>query len=371
MNYLVVDDEVAICQGTAQRLRRFLPQGESIVCAFNAEDALMHIRTSPVDILITDIRMGEMDGLHLIEQAREYHPELACIVITAYDIFKYAQQAIKLEVKDFLVKPYGESELREAVERVTAGLQKAQRQQQALLERHVYEALTKGEQLDRGLFARSRMKEPPESLRVVVWNEQENQTPEWTGEWCFCDREHQYLLTGDEREAVLQWMQTKPMDLLRFGISLAGSNLSELWKQAQQALRISTYENMPRWVFYQDAFEDELSFRQDHMALWAMNYIAENAGKPISMEEVCAKLHLNYTYFSRQFKQQIGVSFSGYLLKCQMQWALEKMKKGMRVNEVADALGYGSADSFCKAFVRVFGCAPRHYLNRQRKENQS
>ena len=75
-------------------------------------------------------------------------------------------------------------------------------------------------------------------------------------------------------------------------------------------------------------------------------------------------------YFSRQFKQQIGVSFSGYLLKSQMQWALERMQKGMRVNEVADALGYGSADSFGKAFVRVFGSAPRHYLNRQRKENK-
>lgn len=371
MNYLIVDDEVAICQGTAQRLRRFLPEGESITCAFNAEDALMHIRTSPVDVLITDIRMGEMDGLTLIEQAKEYQPELACIVITAYDVFKYAQQAIKLEVKDFLVKPYGESELQEAVERVTAVLKKTQSQQHALLERHVYEALTNGEKLDKSLFARSGMREPPDSLRVVVWDTRETEMLEWMGEWCFCDREHQYMLISDEHEYVLQWVQTQPRSDTHFGVSLAGADIGALWKQARQALQISSYENMPRWFFYQEAFADEVSFRQDHMALWAMNYIAENVGTPISMEEVCAKLHINYTYFSRQFKQQIGVSFSSYLLKCQMQWALEKMKKGMRVNEVADALGYGSADSFGKAFVRVFGCAPRHYLNQQRKENKA
>ena len=115
MKYLVVDDEAAICQGTVQRLRRFLPPEDAVECAFCGEDAIRQIAGSPPDVLITDIRMGAMDGLDLIEAARRVRPDIACIIITAFDSFKYAQQAIKLEVKDYLVKPYGEGDLRAAV----------------------------------------------------------------------------------------------------------------------------------------------------------------------------------------------------------------------------------------------------------------
>ena len=371
MHYLIVDDEMAICQGTAQRLRRFLPEGESIVCMFSGEDALDYIRNQPVDVLITDIRMGEMDGLNLIEQAREYKPNLACIMITAYDVFKYAQQAIKLEVKDFLVKPYGEAELREAVERVTAGLKKTQNQQTALLEKHIQETLQDEEKaLEKSLFIRAGRKEPPECFRLVAWDRQESKMPAWGGEWSYCDLNRHCLLIEDNRDAVLEWVQRPEAAEVHFGISLPGTKPGVLWKQAQEALCISAYDSTMHWVFYQEAFSDERSFKQDHIVLWAMNYVAGHVGQPISMEDVCNELHVNYTYFSRQFKQQTGLSFSAYLLKSKMQWALEEMKKGMRVNEAADALGYGGADSFCKAFIRVFGCAPRQYLKQQRQEKK-
>ena len=257
MYYLIVDDEVAICEGTAQRLRRFLPSGESIVCAFNGEEALEHIRNSPVDVLITDIRMGEMDGLSLIEQARAFKPGLACIVITAYDVFKYAQQAIKLEVKDFLVKPYGETELQEAVERVAAGLKKTKDQQHVLLEKHVSEVLAGGCELDRSLFKRSGATPPPDFIRVIVWEECGEKPPEWPGEWHYAVAERCCLLVNDDRDAVLRLVQEEKTQKMRFGISLAGDDAADLWKQAQMALKISGYENMPRWVFYQEAFSDE------------------------------------------------------------------------------------------------------------------
>ena len=72
MKYLVVDDEAAICQGTVQRLRRFLPPEDAVECAFCGEDAIRQIAGSPPDVLITDIRMGAMDGLDLMEPPKEW-----------------------------------------------------------------------------------------------------------------------------------------------------------------------------------------------------------------------------------------------------------------------------------------------------------
>lgn len=369
MKYLVVDDEAAICQGTVQRLRRFLPPEDAVECAFCGEDAIRQIAGSPPDVLITDIRMGAMDGLDLIEAARRVRPDIACIIITAFDSFKYAQQAIKLEVKDYLVKPYGEGDLRAAVARIVDGLNRSRSQNRALLEKQLYARLLEGGRPEPELFRQAGLAEPPQSLRLVCWDVPLEPVPAWPGGWHFCDERRRYLLAADDRDALMRWLQSAGGGA-RFGVSKADGDLGALWRQAGQALRISGYENMPRWVFYQDEFSDEQRFRQNHAVLWAMNYISEHLGQPIAMDDVCSLLHLNYSYFSRQFKQQIGVSFSEYLLRRQMEWACERMRSGMRVNEAADVLGYRSTESFGKAFSRIYGSTPRNYLNQMRKENQ-
>lgn len=115
MRYLVVDDEEASCRGIARRLLRFLPAEDEVLCAFSAEEALVLLREECADILLTDIRMGEMNGLSLIETARREKLFDASIILTAYDSFPYAQSAVRLEVKDFLLKPCSEAALRESV----------------------------------------------------------------------------------------------------------------------------------------------------------------------------------------------------------------------------------------------------------------
>lgn len=368
MKYLVVDDEVAICQGTIQRLRRFLPEGDVVESAYSGEEALEKVAASPPDILITDIRMGSMDGLKLIESARAVKDDLACIIITAFDQFSYAQKAIQLEVKAFLVKPYGEGELKETVEHIVESLNYAHGRNRALLEKQLYARLLEGGRVDEGLFSQAGIEPPPHRLRAVCWDAPPRDVPRWEGGWHFFDVHRRYMLFADgECDALIRWMQGAQG--ARFGISGASEDLGVLWRQAQQALRIGGCENMPRWVFFQDEFSDERSFRQNHAILWAMNYVSEHVGQPIAMEDVCGLLHLNYSYFSRQFKRQIGVSFSEYLLRRQMQWACERMENGMRVSEAADVLGYGSPESFGKAFARIYGSTPRNYINQKNKEN--
>ena len=280
MRFLVVDDEAEICEGTVRRLRRFLPDDDHIECAYNAEEALGKIIAAPSDILITDIRMGEMNGLTLIDHARKYCPELACIIITAFDTFHYAHQAIRLEVKDFLVKPYDEDDLRRAVEHVVEGLNKVRRNNSDMLEQRLYQMLHEGGVLNAELFRKALLPPPPERVRTVVWSSDCNPPP-WVGGWCFRDERRHYQLVPDGRVRLLDWLKMSDM---RFGISTPGNDLGKMWKEAQRALEISEYENMPRWVFFQEMMHNDQLTGQNHIALWAINYIAENVGRPISME---------------------------------------------------------------------------------------
>lgn len=119
MNILVVDDDTLICNGTAGRIRRMaFAQVDSVECAYSGREALKKMKAQSFGILLTDIRMEGMDGLELVRQVREAWPQTICIIITAYDQFSYAQQAIRLGVKDFLVKPCAESAMRSLLESI-------------------------------------------------------------------------------------------------------------------------------------------------------------------------------------------------------------------------------------------------------------
>ena len=124
MNYLVVDDEPAICDGTIRRLRKIIRPGDRIWAAYSGEEALEILAAESIAVLINDIQMDALSGLGLIERAEKLQPiPMACIVITAHEIFEYARRAMELGVRDYLLKPYSESELTAAVSKAVATLE--------------------------------------------------------------------------------------------------------------------------------------------------------------------------------------------------------------------------------------------------------
>lgn len=124
MKFLVVDDDGIICKGVEKRLMDMAhPAIEAVQCAYSAEEALALLAQSPYDIIITDIRMQDIDGLQLVERAKHLHADMRFIILTAYDHFQYAQQALRLGVSDFLLKPCSGQQMRDVVLRVINTLQ--------------------------------------------------------------------------------------------------------------------------------------------------------------------------------------------------------------------------------------------------------
>lgn len=116
----VTDDEIVIREGLRNSLAlentRFTLVGE----APDGEIALPMIRDEKPDILITDIRMPFMDGLQLCREVRRVMPWIQIIILSGYNDFDFAKQAISLGVKEYLLKPIRPSDLMQVLERIAS-----------------------------------------------------------------------------------------------------------------------------------------------------------------------------------------------------------------------------------------------------------
>lgn len=102
---VVADDESMQCEILSQIISQMIPEAQIFSCS-NGVEAYEIIRERSVDVLITDIRMPEMDGMMLIEKVSKEFPGVKTLLISAYQEFEYARNAIKFGVFDYLVKPF-------------------------------------------------------------------------------------------------------------------------------------------------------------------------------------------------------------------------------------------------------------------------
>ena len=110
MNLIIIDDEPKARNGLAKLLGS--NANWKVLRVFeHAIDAIKFLYENPVDVMITDIRMPEISGLELIQQARQIDRELQIIIISGYSDFSYAQKAIELGVRRYLTKPTRTKEL--------------------------------------------------------------------------------------------------------------------------------------------------------------------------------------------------------------------------------------------------------------------
>lgn len=122
---LLVDDEVFARKGLSALIPWSDLGCEIVGEADDGEEALKLIEALRPDVVVTDIRMPVMDGLKLIGHIREKGDESPkFIIISGYNDFKYAQQAVRYGVQDFILKPIDEDEMSEALTRIKELLEK-------------------------------------------------------------------------------------------------------------------------------------------------------------------------------------------------------------------------------------------------------
>ena len=115
MRVLVVEDEEMIRKGIV-----LATDWQSLGCvvvgeAANGEEGIAQAEKCRPSLIITDLKMPKMDGLEMIAKLREAGCDAYIIILTAYDSFTYAQTALRLGAVDFLLKPFHDGDLENAV----------------------------------------------------------------------------------------------------------------------------------------------------------------------------------------------------------------------------------------------------------------
>ncbi len=113
---LVVDDEKNYRWMLDELLRG---EGFDVITCEKGTDALAALRDTSIDVLLTDLRMAEMDGLTVLQQARVISPSTSTILMTAYGTIERAVEAMRCGAYDFLVKPFENADLIRAVRRAS------------------------------------------------------------------------------------------------------------------------------------------------------------------------------------------------------------------------------------------------------------
>lgn len=118
---LIVDDEKIEREGVKYLLT--MEKGERMVFeAANGRQALQILRTHPIDLLLTDIKMPHMDGLELARRAREENENLQVVIFSGHNDFTFAQEALRYGVSDYVLKPVDPGNFHETLQKVEGAI---------------------------------------------------------------------------------------------------------------------------------------------------------------------------------------------------------------------------------------------------------
>ncbi|WP_455381905.1 response regulator, partial [Salinispira pacifica] len=127
--FLIIDDEPVVREGISENID-WESHGFVLVGACRDGREGMHaIEELRPDVVLTDICMPFVDGMELAAFVADRYPETKTILLTGYDEFEYAQEAVRLKVNDFLLKPITAGELRTILDRVRTELDEERRRQ--------------------------------------------------------------------------------------------------------------------------------------------------------------------------------------------------------------------------------------------------
>ncbi|MBD0380101.1 response regulator transcription factor [Paenibacillus sedimenti] len=105
LKMMLVDDERTVLQGLSHILSKYCPRYEVVSMVQSASEALNLLENVYVDVVITDVKMPDMDGIELTKKIRTLYPRTEVIVLSGYDDFEFVRQTMKNGAYDYLLKP--------------------------------------------------------------------------------------------------------------------------------------------------------------------------------------------------------------------------------------------------------------------------
>jgi DNA-binding NtrC family response regulator len=112
---LIVDDEEGLREGLSKLLE---DEGYAVECAEDGEKALEIVRSTHIDLMLTDMRMPGMSGIDLLKQVRKIREEIGVIILTGYGEIESYIEAMNFGAMEYVSKPFKVNELKFIVSKI-------------------------------------------------------------------------------------------------------------------------------------------------------------------------------------------------------------------------------------------------------------
>lgn len=336
---LLVDDEPLALKGNKIIIER---SGLDTLHLYEAEDgleALMVLKEHSVDLVITDIKMPNMDGVKLCETIYESGMPTKAIIVSGFADFQYARAALKYGVKDYILKPVGREELIQSVSSV------------------LYESGS----MEKGRLSYIPHKEL-ENMLVLL------QQGLWLGE----NRDVEKGLNlyksvmQDVDEAYCRTVSEDFCRLLAEKLSLKTGYIIQ--EEVVFGAAAGKAEIMKKAESYIQAVKQELLYRRSQtdynnvLLDMAKKYLEDNYDKEITLADLAARTGFSTNYFCQIFKEKTGKTYVQFRTELRIHKAKELLGwSDKSVTDIAMEVGYNDSTYFIRVFKEYTGQTPNSY----------
>jgi two-component system response regulator YesN len=387
---ILADDEALIREGIRSSIPWEQMQMTVVGEAEDGEEALELALEREADLMLVDLNMPIKDGISLIRELRGKRPECRVIIVTGHEEFSYAQEAVRLNVDDYVLKPIRVDQLTHVITEVKKQLelQTAQRKHFELANRQIVknilllrerfclewiEGELNAEQIKEQLQFLQLPNAAPRLLGVVRWPEGGRGRP------VLQENDRQLFLFAIEN-IIDEFLSGMPHVIFRDRAGLivvlawdfaAEETLAQMEQSVSKYLKISTLRHFTevrgltgvaaayheaRQGVYQDAPMSPLVRR-------GKLFVQEHYADPdLTLEQAAERLQVSPVYFGRVFKQELGISFGHYVTQTRIKRAMQLLAATeLSILEIAEQVGYHSQHYFSTSFRKMLGMSPVQY----------
>lgn len=346
----IIDDEKLIRDGLVKTVNWESMGFHVVGVAGNGEEGIRVIREKSPNVVFTDIMMPLATGIDVLKTVRQETPKTRVVVLSGYDEFSYAQQALKYGAFDYLLKPVNAQNMEDIMRR---------------LKKDIYDEI--GDKID-----------DLDAQRLIAVDLQK-----YIGALCIGDvsaaLKHLDTMRGNDiakninrpqyADVYLKIVHSVISYLRSENIQIDRESYDRYISMSMDLFSMTDEEQIRR---HMEEFTDQMiqllarkkTDNYNAIIQMAVKYVDAHYRENLSVQTVSEYVFLSPNYFSHVFRKVTGERFTDYLNRLRIRQASAMLSQGkLRVYEVAEMVGYNDYKYFSSVFKKITGSSPTGYIN--------
>lgn len=396
MKILIVDDEII----TIKMLKTLIDWEklglELIGYANDGVQAYDILKNQKVDIILSDIRMANMNGIKLIKKVSNLYEDVKFILMSAYADFEYAKEAMQLGCSNYILKPIDEIELEKTLRKVIEeirGKEDKKRIVDSSIKKlqlfELYKYMKFGKNINSVLKDVNSYKIDFNNYYIVLIQQENSSMNDYMRVNSIELFHHKYIeklldeiivenykknyvdFLFDDESCVLIVDRVKDEEITLICKNIQDKFLQEIEIKTKVFFSEKGKELSMLPILYEklekDILEklDENSYEEkkySEAVEKCLKIIERDYDKNISLDEVTKEVAVSKNYFCHIFKKEMNMSIWNYLTKVRLEKAKELLRKSdMKSYEIAFKVGYDNPSYFSKIFKKIEKMTPNEY----------